>query len=338
MTSTKPRRWLITGGAGFIGSNLIRVLCEKKLAAAIRVIDDLSVGNEAAMRQFASVTVTPPDQVGAMETSDGVELIVGTVTDPMLASRVSQGAEVVVHLAANTGVQNSLAHPAEDARKNVFGTLNYLEAARSNPDTTFVNASSGAVTGRAAPPIHEGLLCKPVSPYGASKLAAESYCHAYNKAFGLRTVSMRFSNVYGIHSGHKGSVVATLIRAALRRKTWIINGDGSQTRDFIYIDDLILALISASGADVGGEVFQISTGQETSILSLAEKLARLLKEELNIDVSWSFGEPLQGEVARNYADNSKARRLLDWHPTMTLEDGLRRTVRWFGERAADYAP
>ncbi|HEV2336871.1 MAG TPA: NAD-dependent epimerase/dehydratase family protein [Stellaceae bacterium] len=325
------KRWFITGGCGFIGVNLIRVLRQRGLAAGIRILDDLSAGRVETVGNFVPVEpLRDPRPI-----ADGsVELVEASITGDV--ARWVEGADIIVHLAANTGVQPSIRAPRMDLETNVIGTFNMLEAARRTGTPRFVFASSGAPTGNVTPPIHEDVPCRPLSPYGASKLAGEGYCSAYFWAYGLRTVSLRFSNVYGPWSTHKGSVVALLIRQAFAGEPWILNGDGAQTRDFIFIDDLVEAIIATAGFDGGGEIFQVATGRETSVRQLAELLACQLEADFGIVPRVAFGPPLQGDMAQNFASIAKARRLLGWAPKWAIEDGIAATVRWFGQHRQQF--
>jgi UDP-glucose 4-epimerase len=250
-----------------------------------------------------------------------------------LALRVCAGADALVHLAANTGVGPSVANPRLDCTTNVVGTLNYLEACRQNNVKRFVFASSGAPIGECEPPIHEDLPARPVSPYGASKLAGEAYCSAYKRSFGIDTVALRFGNCYGPLSTHKGSVVAKFIREALEGRAWEIYGDGQQTRDFIFVDDIVDAILRAATADgVGGEVFQIATNAETTVHELAHRLAHVLARSGVTPPAIRHAAARIGDVKRNYSDTAKAKRLLGWQARTGLADGLERTVRWFLSR------
>ena len=216
-----------------------------------------------------------------------------------------------------------------DMECNVVGLVNYLEAARENGIASFVFASSSAPIGQADPPITEQLICKPISPYGASKMAGEAYCSAYYGGYDLKTIALRFSNVYGPLSMRKGSVVALFIRQALAGKPWTINGDGTQTRDFIHIQDIVSAIIAAAYSPYGGEVFQISSQIETSVRDMAAMLADILKEKAVIKPDICFGSPLKADVPRSWADISKAKTMLKWAPERTLREGLEETVDWF---------
>jgi len=260
-----------------------------------------------------------------------VELLVGDIQDADLAQRAADGADVIVHFAANTGVMPSVEDPMADCMSNVVGTLNYLEAARLGGVGRFVFASSGGtVIGEAEPPIHEEMVAHPVAPYGASKLAGEGYCSAYFQTFGIETVALRFGNVYGPLSGHKNSVVARFIKRAKDGEILEIYGDGSQTRDFIYVDDLIRAVrLSATTDGVGGEVFQIATSAETTVQELTDRLIPALAASGLEDIEVRNTAARRGEVRRNYADTSKADRMLGWKAEVGLDEGLERTVGWY---------
>lgn len=327
--------WLITGGCGFIGTSLVDRLVSLG-GHAIRVVDDLSVGTEADLRAVApNVAVRSAGASSALRSGD-VELVVGTILDERLALEAAEGMDVIVHLAANTGVQPSIEDPRKDCLTNVIGTLNFLEAARHRGVRRFVFASSGGtVIGDGEPPIHEEMVPHPKSPYGASKSACEGYLSAYHGSFGIDTVALRFGNVYGPGSSHKNSVVATFVRNALGGRTLEIYGDGVQTRDFVYIDDLIDAIVLAAEVPgVGGTVFQIATGSETTVNELAEVLVQVLARHGVRDAKLAHAAPLPGEIRRNYADTSRARQRLGWVPRVTLEDGLDRTVAWYVARHA----
>jgi UDP-glucose 4-epimerase len=323
-------RWLVTGGCGFIGTNLIAALRDEG-SHRIRVYDDLSVGSERALAALGPVRRVdhgphPMDQANHGD----IELVVGDILDATTLARAVQGADVVVHLAASTGVQPSIDDPRADCTANVIGTLNALEAARHAGVERFVFASSGAPLGAAEPPVHERLAPRPMSPYGASKLAGEGYCSAYAHSFGLATVALRFGNVYGPRSTHKSSVVARFIRRAMAGEPLEIFGDGGQTRDFIYIGDLVRAVLAAARTDgVAGEVFQIASHRETSVGELAETLMPILENAGLVGVRVRHEAPLKGEMRRSVADTTKARARLGWTAEVPLAEGLARTVAWF---------
>ncbi len=323
-------RWLITGGCGFLGRSLIKNLLDEG-GHSIRVVDSLKVGTRKDLADVCSFIETPSGEVKTEITSEEtVELIVGDICDAALANNVCRGIDVCVHLAANTGVAPSVAEPMMDCETNVLGTLNYLEAARFNHLKRFVFASSGAPAGEVQPPIHEELPPHPVSPYGASKLAGEGYCSAYYRTFGVETVCLRFGNVYGPLSGKKDSVIAKFIKQAINGEPLEIYGDGTQTRDFIYIDDLIKAVRQAvSVQSIGGEVFQIASNRETTVLEMVKILEPLLEKYGLGDLRIVYGEKRQGDVMRNFSDTTKAKNLLGWTCEHGLTDGLLKTVDWF---------
>ncbi|MBF0353669.1 MAG: SDR family NAD(P)-dependent oxidoreductase [Alphaproteobacteria bacterium] len=319
-------RALITGGCGFIGQHLTRRLIEK--GYAVRIVDNLSNGKKEWLAPIAPIRDCSIKDDLSQWDAGAIQLLIGDIQNEMLALNAARGATLVVHLAANTGVAPSLVNPREDMNVNVLGVFNYLEACRQNQVRRFVFASSSATIGNVEPPIHEGLPSRPISPYGASKLAGEAYCSAYAGSFNIDTVALRFGNVYGPGSSRKESVVAKFIRRALAGEVLEVYGDGDQTRDFIYIDDLVESIWrSATTPNIGGEVFQIATGNETTLQELIKSLKNALAAEGVACPTIVFGEPRLGDMKRNYSDTGKAQRLMGWKTAVTLKDGLRRTVR-----------
>ena len=318
--------WVITGGCGFIGISLIKKLI-KEDGHNIRILDNLTTGTRDDLSEACVFSETLKNNISIF---NNIELIVGDILDEDLAIKVTKNADVIIHLAANTGVGPSVKNPRADCMANVIGTFNYLEAARINSIQRFVFASSGAPAGEVDPPIHEELPPHPVSPYGASKLAGEGYCSAYYKTFNIQTVMLRFGNVYGPGSLHKSSIVAKFIKQALNKETLEIYGDGAQTRDFIYIDDLINALrLSVTTDNIGGEAFQIASNQETTVGEITKKMVEILNQNGINDIDVINGETRLGDVKRNYSDTSKAKNRLGWQPTMNQDEGLKKTVEYF---------
>lgn len=317
---------LITGGCGFIGQHVVADLLATT-NGFVRIVDSLSHGALANLEPLG-----PIEEVDLV--SDGLpghrlQLVRDDIRDAAMAVAACRDVQTIVHLAANTGVAPSVADPRGDCITNVIGTLNYLEAARCNGVERFVFASSGATVGEVVPPIHERVPARPVSPYGASKLAGEAYCSAYARSFGITTVALRFGNVYGPGSAHKESVVAKFIRHAFAGEKLPIYGDGNQTRDFVFVHDLVRAIrLACTVPHVAGEIFQIATARETTIIELATELIAALIAEGEADPGIDFQAARLGDVTRNFADTSKARERLGWAAEVSLRDGLRQTVRW----------
>ena len=323
---------LITGGCGFIG----RAFLANQLSSdvKVRVFDNLSFGTREDLAAVAPNFTEMSSEDDHTQWNDKVSLVVGDILDENLLKKAFSGADICLHLAANTGVGPSVENPRSDCNANVIGTLNTLEACRLNSVKRFVFASSGAPLGVQSPPLNENMAPRPASPYGASKLAGEAYCSAYYHCFGVETVALRFGNVYGPGSTKKSSVVAKFIREAYAGETLEIYGDGSQTRDFIYIDDLIEAINAAMTKEgVGGEAFQIASASETTIGEITEVLVGLLEKKLDRKVAFKNGETRVGDVQRNFSDTSKAKQMLGWTATVALEEGLDRTVESFHQHA-----
>ena len=299
---------LITGGAGFIGSSVARMLVGR--GDRVRILDDLSVGQRAYV--------------------EGVEheLVVAPLADTTAVGEAMAGVDAVVHLAARAGIPDSVADPLGTFAVNVAQLLGVLDATRLAGVTRFIFASSNAAAGDHEPPADETDLPHPVSPYGASKLAGEANCQAYAATYGMAATALRFSNAYGPRSLHKKSVVAVWLRAALSGAAITIHGDGEQTRDFVFVDDLaaaIVAALDAPGEVVGGEIFQVGTGRETTINELAAAVERAVGHDLEIQ-----REPARpGDVRRNVARVDKAASRLGYRAHVNLDDGVGRTARWF---------
>lgn len=301
------KHYLVTGGCGFIGVNLVSRLCGR--GDAVRVFDNLSTGRH--------------EDAAAL----GAQVIVGDVRDASALSDAAKGADVVVHLAAHTRVIESIADPDLNFDVNVLGTKNVLQACRDAGVQKLVFASTGgAILGDREPPVHEEMVPRPISPYGAGKLAGEAYCSAFTGSFGLNTVALRFSNVYGPLSYHKGSVIAQFFRNLLQGEPLVVYGDGSQTRDFVFVEDLIDAVLLVERIDTPGDMFQIASGRETSLNELIALIGQVVPGR---DLNVCYEPARRGEIARNYANIEKARKALGYEPRVPLEEGLRRTWHWF---------
>lgn len=321
--------WLITGGCGFIGSNVIRAIAASSERPGLRVLDNLCNG-EAARQTLPDYFRDVPARDLPALSAGMAQFVHGDIRDLESVMCAAQGADVIIHLAAATGVLPSIDDPLTDCKTNVLGTLNCLEAARAAGCARFIFASSGAALGEQDPPLHEGILPRPISPYGAGKLAGEAYCDAFRRSYGLVIFVLRFSNVYGPGSAWKNSVVAKFIKDALSGRALSIYGDGAQTRDFVYIDDLAAAVLcAAQSSSAEGQVLQVASGQETSVSVLVGLLQTILRNTANIDAKVVHVPPQKGEVVRNFACIDRVRQVLGWTPTVELADGLARTVDWF---------
>jgi len=296
---------LITGGCGFIGVNLVKFLCKRDFT--VRVVDNLSVGKNEYLK--------------ALSLPKAPQLIIEDIRNKEAMDEAVEGMDAVVHLAAHTSVVESLETPQKDWDINVNGTLNLLEACRQNGVDRFIFASSNAVVGEQDPPIDETKAPRPVSPYGASKLAGEALCSSYYRSFGLGTVSLRFANCYGPYSDHKTSVVSRFMKSANEGKALTIYGDGNQTRDFVHVEDVCRAIclaLTAQDDSAFGGVFQVASGKETAI----NRLVEIIRAVTNIDFQIDYKPERAGEIRRNYSDISKAERELGFEPKIKLGDGL----------------
>lgn len=305
---TELKHVLITGGAGFIGTNLIAHLTAKG-GYELTALDDESMGSGTRVVEL------------------GARFVPGDVRDSALMTRLAREADVIIHLAADTRVMDSIDNPAHNFDVNVVGTFRVLEAARAAGVQCVINASTGgAILGDAQPPVNENMPARPVAPYGAAKLAAEGYCSAFSGAYGLRTVSLRFSNVYGPGSFHKGSVVAHFYKRILAGEDIVIYGDGSQTRDFLYIGDLIEGVQGAMEREATG-VFQLGSGVGTTVTELIQLIRNAVGPAYPLSVRHE--DFRDGEIKQSWCDVAKARRELNFQPSTALADGLVRTWTWF---------
>ncbi len=299
---------LITGGCGFIGTNLVKYLADR--GYQIRVLDNMSVGKEENLRKLRS----QDSRLSSVDTA------VGDTRNRGEVNRALKGVDAVVHLAAHTSVMDSLENPGDVWETNSMGILNMLEACRHNGAARFIFASSNAAVGEQTPPIDEMKIPKPLSAYGASKAAGESLCSSYYHSFGLETVSLRFANCYGPYSDHKTSVVSRFIKRLEEGKPLTIYGSGEQTRDLVHVEDVCQAIYLSieARAKTFGDVFQIASGIETTINSLAA----MIREVTQMNPKIIYEPERVGEIKRNYSDISKAKRMLGFEPKVNLEEGL----------------
>jgi UDP-glucose 4-epimerase len=255
-------------------------------------------------------------------------MVVGDILDVQQIAASMKGISHVVHLAAYGSVMESISDPGTNFEYNGRGTFNVLKAAVDAGVKRLVFASTGgALIGDAVPPVSENSIPKPISPYGASKLCGEGYCHAFTKSYGLETVCLRFGNVYGPHSAHKNGAVTLFIKALIKDEPIVIYGDGSASRDYIHVNDLCAGIDAALDAQlIGGEVFHLASGRETSVLELADIL-RNVAGKPNHPIE--FRPARRGEVTRNFANYDKAKAVLGFEPRRALVDGLAESWEWF---------
>ena len=304
------QRIVVTGGAGFVGSNMVRRLLRE--GARVVVLDDFYTG---AMENL-------PDEAG-------IEVIRGSVTDYELVRDVVKGAAVVFHEAARNIIV-STRNPREDYEVNIGGTLNVLLAARETGVPRTVYASSASVYGNPRYlPINEDDATNMLSPYAVSKFAGENYCKAFYESYGLSVAAVRYSNVYGPAQRPDNpycGVIAKFFEAAMDNEAPRIHGDGEQTRDFTYIDDVVEAtLLAGLSSKAEGQVYNVGTGRETTINQLARMIIR---------IAGATSEPTYVDrrdidnIRRRVVNIEKIRRELRWVPSVIIEEGLRRTYQW----------
>jgi UDP-glucose 4-epimerase len=296
-------RAVVTGGAGFIGSSVVDALLAR--GDEVHVLDDLSNGKRENV-------------------ADGVRLHEADIRVDVASVFGKVRPEVCFHLAAQIDVRVSVERPELDADVNVVGTLHVLEAARAHGMKLVFSSTGGAIYGECDGPAAEDHPRAPLAPYGVSKLAAEEYIAAYNRLYGSSHVALRYGNVYGPRQDPHGEagVVAIFMNALRDGKTPRIYGDGSQTRDYVYVGDVAAATLAA--ADHDGGVFNVGTGTETSVVELYERIQSVS----GIERAAELAPPRAGELQRSVLDPSLAARELGWKPERSLDDGLAATWGW----------
>ncbi len=305
------RKVIVTGGAGFIGSNIVRKLANDN---NVKVIDNLSTGYLRNIQDLIE--------------SNKIEFIEGDITDLDLLLETFKNTEYVFHEAAIPSVPRSIENPINSNNTNVNGTLNVLVAARDNHIEKVVFASSSSVYGDTPTlPKREDMITCPLSPYAVNKIACEYYCMVFTEVYGLSTVSLRYFNVYGQGqdpSSDYAAVIPRFITRVLNNKSPIIFGDGLQTRDFTYIGDVVSANILAVESNVTGS-YNIAEGKRISI----NDLANLIMNECRKDLDIIYKDSRQGDIAHSHADISKAKEKLGFKPMYNLTEGLKETIKWY---------
>lgn len=304
---------LITGGCGFVGANLIARLRQTS-DAKIRVIDNESLGKRDWIEEF------------------DVDFVPGDIRNADAVAGALDGIDTVVHLAADTRVMDSIENPAYNFDVNVQGTFTLIEEMRKAGVRRIVNASTGgAIIGETTPPVNEDMVPRPTAPYGAAKLAVEGYLAAYAGSYGFDAVSLRFSNVYGRRSYHKGSVVAAFFKQIAKGQPITIYGDGTQTRDYVFADDLCDGILAAIQARCSG-VYQLGTGIGTSLNDLVDVIKDVVGPDYPVTVK--FEDFRDGEIKHTWCDIAKAKQEFQYKPDLTLKQGITETWNWF--RTSNY--
>ena len=311
--------YLVTGGAGFIGSSLARALLAR--GDGVRIVDNFSTGKRENLADIAK----------------DIELIEGDIRDRATTARACAGVEVVYHEAAIASVPRSLADPVSSNEANVSGTLNVLhEAKKAGVRRVVYAASSSAYGDTPTLPKIETMIPSPLSPYAVSKLAGEHYCQVFAGAYQLETVCLRYFNVFGARQDPKSeyaAVIPRFVTAGLAGQGVTVFGDGTQSRDFCYIDNTVeanLAAASAPAAGASGQVFNVACGAATTL----NDVVRLIGEALGRTIAITYAERRVGDVKHSLADISAARAGLGFSAAISFEEGLRRTIAWYAERRA----
>lgn len=310
-------RYLVTGGAGFIGSNIVEELVKR--GEKVRVIDNFITGNMENLQPFLN----------------RIELIKGDIRDKKALAKALKGVDYVVHQAALRSVPKSVDDPFTTNDINVFGTLNLLMAAREEGVRRVVYASSSSVYGDVKKfPQKESDRPMPISPYGVSKLAAENYCVTFSRTFGLETVSLRYFNVFGPRQNPESkysAVIPAFLFNMVKGRSPTVEWDGKQSRDFTYVGNVVEANLKACVVPgISGEIFNVACGTSTSVIDIVNMLNRILKTKIRSE----YAPKRAGDVRKTYADIGKIKRLLKIRSLIQFEEGLKKTVEWFMERRA----
>ncbi len=305
-------RYLVTGGAGFIGSSIVESLLER--GESVRVVDNFSTGKRENIEPFLN----------------RVEFIEGDLCDIEVAKKAVKDMDYVLHQAAIPSVPRSIEDPLKTNESNITATLNLLLVSLEAKVKRFVYASSSSVYGNSPSlPKREDMPPEPESPYAVSKLTGEYYTRLFFKLYGLETVALRYFNVFGPRqdpTSQYAAVVPKFITALLNNDPPLIYGDGEQTRDFTYIENVVEAnILAATTPKIAGRVFNIATSEGITV----NRLFQTLREIVGVRIEPVYTKPRKGDVKHSFADIGEAKRYLNYKPTVGFEEGLERTVEWF---------
>ena len=311
-------KYLVTGGAGFIGSNIVkRILKQGDFA---RVVDDFSTGKRDNIKEFLN--------------NSNFELIEGDLTDLSVANKAVEGIDFVLHQAAIPSVQRSVEDPLKSNNANIDGTLNMLLASKDAKVKKFIYAASSSAYGENLQlPKKEDMAVMPLSPYALQKYAGERYCQIFWRLYGFPTICLRYFNVFGPNqdpSSQYSAVIPKFIKALSKGEKPVIYGSGNQSRDFTFVDNVVEANLLAAKSENGlGEVFNIACGGETSL----NELVKMLEDIILVKVGIDYQKERRGDVLRSSADISKAREIFGYSPKIIIKEGLVKTVDWYKQNA-----
>lgn len=307
-------KYLVTGGAGFIGSHITEELVKR--GESVRVLDNFLTGKKENLTSFLT----------------DIDLIEGDIRDYSQCQKAVKGIDYVLHQAALPSVPRSVSDPITSNEINITGTLNMLFASKEEGIKSFVFASSSAVYGDDQRlPKKEGNEGSPLSPYALGKLTGEQYCRIFSQLYGFNTVSLRYFNIFGPRQdplSQYASAIPNFVSKILNNKQPIIFGDGEQSRDFAYVSNVVEAnLLTSQAQNVSGEVFNIACGSRTTVNLLIDEIKAILGK----DIPSNFNDPRQGDVRHSHADISRAVEKLNYKPLITFSEGLKKTISWYKE-------
>lgn len=311
-------RVLVTGGAGFIGSNLVDGLLRE--GYEVRVLDNFSTGRRENIEHFKK----------------DIELIEGDMRDQEITDQAVDGVDMILHEAALPSVPRSIKAPVTSNDVNVGGTLKLLSSAQKAGVQRMIMASSSSIYGNTVElPKHEGMTPKPMSPYAVTKLTGEHYLRVYHELYGMETLAIRYFNVFGPRqdpTSQYSGVIAKFMTAAIEGTKYTVNGDGTQARDFTYIDNVVKGnLLALKASRLGGESVNVACGGKYSLLDLIDAINRAAGVDLPIE----FGADRAGDVKYSMAAVEKAKELLGYEPDIDFYEGIKRTFGWYAENAKD---